>query len=44
MERKVHLVSGDATGSEEPGWFRLLFSQSPESVREGVMRIVEAIS
>ena len=43
MAKKVYLVSGDAVGAEEPGWFRLVFTQREELVAEGVRRIVEAL-
>ena len=44
MAEKVFLASGDATGAEEPGWFRLVFTQPREVVREGVERIVGALA
>jgi aspartate/methionine/tyrosine aminotransferase len=44
MERKVFLVHGEAAGSEEPGWFRLVFNQPVELVEEGIKRIADAIS
>jgi aspartate/methionine/tyrosine aminotransferase len=44
MEKKVFLVLGDATGAEEPGWFRLVFTQAPELVEEGVKRVVDALN
>jgi aspartate/methionine/tyrosine aminotransferase len=43
-DKKVYLVSGDAAGSEQPGWFRMVFSQPPELVQECIRRIAEAIS
>ncbi|KAH7073431.1 pyridoxal phosphate-dependent transferase [Paraphoma chrysanthemicola] len=42
--KKVFLVGGEAMGAEEPGWFRMVFTQSPVDVAEGVKRIVEALS
>lgn len=44
MAKKVFLASGDVTGAEEPGWFRLVFSQPREYLELGLRRIVEAIS
>ena len=44
MAKKVFLASGDATGAEEPGWFRLVFTQPRDVVREGVERIVGALA
>lgn len=43
MERKVFLVDGDAAGAEEPGWFRLVFTQPPELVSEAIKRIAVAL-
>lgn len=43
MERRIFLVHGEAAGSEEPGWFRLVFSQPAELVEEGIKRIADAI-
>lgn len=43
MEKKVYLVSGDAVGAEESGWFRLVFTQQEELVAEGIRRIVQAL-
>jgi aspartate/methionine/tyrosine aminotransferase len=43
MEKKVFLVLGDAAGAEQPGWFRLVFTQAPELVEEGVKRIAQAL-
>lgn len=44
MESKVFLVHGEAAGAEEPGWFRLVFTQPKHVVEEGIRRIAEAIS
>lgn len=41
--KKVFLVGGDAMGAEEPGWFRIVFTQSPEIVAEGVRRLADAL-
>lgn len=43
MARKVFLVDGDAAGAEEPGWFRLVFTQPPELVSEAIGRIAAAL-
>ena len=43
LESKVHLVDGDATGAEEPGWFRLVFTQPPELVSEAIRRTAAAL-
>ncbi|KAF2450605.1 PLP-dependent transferase [Karstenula rhodostoma CBS 690.94] len=44
MKKKVFLVLGDAAGAEQPGWFRMVFTQPPRSVEEGINRISEALS
>lgn len=43
MEKKVFLVDGDAAGAEEPGWFRLVFTQPPELVSEAIKRTAAAL-
>lgn len=43
MEKKVFLVFGDAAGAEKPGWFRLVFTQTPEIVEEGLKRVAQAL-
>lgn len=43
IAKKVFLVLGDATGAEEPGWFRVVFSQRPDLVEEGIKRTAEAL-
>lgn len=41
--KRVYLVPGDAVGAEEPGWFRMVFTQREELVTECIRRIVEAL-
>lgn len=43
LERKVFLASGQAFGSERPGWFRIVFSQPREYLENGLGRIWEAV-
>lgn len=43
LESKVYLVDGDAAGAEEPGWFRLVFTQPPGLVSEAVRRTATAL-
>lgn len=43
LESKVFLVDGDAAGAEEPGWFRLVFTQPPGLVSEAVRRTAAAL-
>ncbi|KAF2277791.1 aminotransferase [Westerdykella ornata] len=44
MEKKVFLVHGEAAGAEEPGWFRMVFTQPKGLIEEGIRRISEAIN
>ncbi|RMZ03009.1 hypothetical protein D0860_06979 [Hortaea werneckii] len=43
MEKKVFLTPGMDMFAEEPGFFRLVFSQEEDVVREGLRRVFEAI-
>lgn len=43
LEQKVFLASGQAFGSERPGWFRIVFSQPKEYLENGLKRMVKAI-
>ncbi|KAH7143483.1 putative aspartate aminotransferase [Dactylonectria macrodidyma] len=40
---KVHLGNGDDFVHEQPGWFRITFSQHREHIDEGLRRIVQVI-
>ncbi|KAE8411907.1 pyridoxal phosphate-dependent transferase [Aspergillus pseudocaelatus] len=42
-QHKVHLGVGDDFGSEQPGWFRITFSQHRAQLDEGLKRIVKAL-
>ncbi|KAE8136762.1 pyridoxal phosphate-dependent transferase [Aspergillus pseudotamarii] len=42
-QHKVHLGVGDDFGSEQPGWFRITFSQHRVQLDEGLKRIVKAL-
>lgn len=44
MDKRIFIVGGDVAGAEEPGWFRIVFTQPMELVDEGLKRMVEAIS
>ncbi|OKL59590.1 hypothetical protein UA08_05350 [Talaromyces atroroseus] len=41
--RKIHLGNGEDFGSEQPGWFRLTFSQYRDQLDEGLRRIVQVL-
>ena len=41
--QKVYLASGDAFGSERPGWFRIIFAHPEEIIKEGLSRLKLAI-
>lgn len=43
LEKKVFLASGEAFGSERPGWFRIVFSHPDEYLDMGLERVVEAL-
>jgi 1-aminocyclopropane-1-carboxylate synthase len=38
MENKVFIMNGAEMNSEEPGWFRFVFSQDEMILREGLKR------
>lgn len=44
LQHKVFLASGIQFGSEEPGWFRIVFTQRRDHLDEGLKRIVTAIN
>ncbi|KAF9877983.1 hypothetical protein CkaCkLH20_04559 [Colletotrichum karsti] len=44
LDNKVFIASGNQFGSEQPGWFRIVFSNNKDLLVEGLKRIVEAIS
>ncbi|KAL9125967.1 MAG: hypothetical protein Q9217_004911 [Psora testacea] len=43
IENKVFITNGKAMSAEEPGWYRLIFSQDERIVKEGIKRIVQVI-
>ena len=43
MGAKLFLTSGEMMKSEEPGWFRLVFSQDQQTLREGLRRLFEVL-
>ncbi|PKS07211.1 hypothetical protein jhhlp_005813 [Lomentospora prolificans] len=43
LRNKVFLASGKAFGSEEPGWFRIVFSVKEDYLREGLKRVLAAL-
>lgn len=42
MEEKVFIANGEEFAGEEPGWFRVVFSQPREYVEEGLRRMMKA--
>lgn len=44
MENKIFLGKGALFAGEEPGWFRIVFSQPREYLLEGLRRMVDALS
>ena len=43
FQQKIYLASGDAFGSEQPGWFRIIFSHPEAIMLEGLTRLKRAI-
>ena len=43
MGAKVFLTSGEMMKSEEPGWFRVVFSQDQQTLKEGLRRLFEVL-
>ncbi|KAF5009672.1 hypothetical protein FDECE_4118 [Fusarium decemcellulare] len=43
MQKKVFLASGEAFGSEKPGWFRIVFSHPDEYLDLGLERVMDAL-
>lgn len=43
LARKVYINDGESLSAEEPGWFRIVFSQEERTLREGLRRVFEAI-
>jgi aspartate/methionine/tyrosine aminotransferase len=42
-DKKVFLADGVAFGAEQPGWFRIIFSQDADYLEEGLRRILAAL-
>jgi aspartate/methionine/tyrosine aminotransferase len=43
LDKKVFLADGIAFGAEQPGWFRIVFTQETEYLEEGLGRIMAAV-
>lgn len=43
FKHKVFITNGKDLGAEEPGWFRVIFSQDEAVIREGLRRVGEVI-
>lgn len=43
LAKKVFLADGIAFGAEQPGWFRIIFSQEAGYLAEGLRRIMAAV-
>ena len=44
IRQKIFLASGVQFGSEQPGWFRIVFSNQADVLQEGLRRIVKALN
>lgn len=42
LEQKVFIADGEEFKGEEPGWFRVVFSQPRVYVEEGLRRVMMA--
>jgi bifunctional pyridoxal-dependent enzyme with beta-cystathionase and maltose regulon repressor activities len=43
LAKKVFVASGADFGSEEPGWFRIVFTSPRAYMEEGLKRMIEAL-
>jgi bifunctional pyridoxal-dependent enzyme with beta-cystathionase and maltose regulon repressor activities len=43
LAKKVFIASGADFGSEEPGWFRIVFTYPRAYMEEGLKRMIEAL-
>lgn len=43
LSKKVFLASGKQFGSEQPGWFRIVFACGFEMLEEGLQRILQTL-
>jgi aspartate/methionine/tyrosine aminotransferase len=43
MEKKVFLASGEAFGTDEEGWFRIVFAHPKEYLELGLQRIADVV-
>jgi len=43
LRNMVFLASGKVFGSEEPGWFRIVFSVNEDYLKEGLRRVIAAL-
>ncbi|KAI9835737.1 MAG: hypothetical protein M1819_001915 [Sarea resinae] len=43
MKAKIFLTPGAMLSAEEPGWFRLIFSQNDRVIKEGFKRLIDTI-
>ena len=42
LEKKVFVTNGQELSAEEPGFFRVIFSQDDRVIKEGLKRLLEA--
>lgn len=43
LDKRVYLADGIAFGAEQPGWFRIIFTQEEAYLEEGLRRIMAAV-
>lgn len=44
LAKKVFIASGAEFGGEEPGWFRIVFTHPRDYLKEGLKRMIAALS
>ena len=44
MEKKIFLASGEAFGSDDPGWFRIVFAHPKDYLGLGLERMLDAVT
>lgn len=43
LEKKIFLASGEAFGTDEEGWFRIVFAHPKEYLRMGLERMLGVV-
>lgn len=43
VEMKVYINNEESLSADEPGWFRIVFTQEVDLITEGMRRVFEAL-